>query len=126
MSFTHEDKQQIKDLIAETVSEFVFKSHKAIAENTSQTGYDIARIKDHIANIDKENVARNGSFAKAVEKFDCDITDLKMAKSNMVVGVSILSAIISLLIIPVVGYFAYSHIVLANELSAHMGQSTGK
>jgi hypothetical protein len=126
MSFTHEDKQEIKELIAETVSEFVFKSHRAISEHTSQTGSDIARIKDHIANIDKENIARNGSFAKAVEKFDCDINDLKTAKSNMIVGVSILSAIISLLVIPVVGYFAYSHIVLANELSAHIGQNINK
>jgi len=126
MAFTNEDKQDIKDLIVETVSDFVFKSHKAIAETTSQTGSDIARIKDHIANIDKENITRNGSFAKAVEKFDCDINDLKIAKSNIVVGVSILSGIVSLLILPIVGYFAYSHIVLANELSAHMGQSVNK
>lgn len=118
MNFSEHDKKEIAGLIVETVGDLVLRSHKAIEASTSNTGSDIARIKEHIESIDRENIARNGSFARAVDNLTTKITELKTAETEIrssIKGASntgkiAISIIVFLLVsISSIGLYAYEN-----------------
>lgn len=119
----HDEKEKLKSDIIEAMRDVFIASHSVVVKNSSITGSDIAVIKEHLSNIDKdisnickENVIRNGSFSKAVDGLNSKIADLDKSKTEIqssIVGANMMAkwavGIITFLMVSIssLGLYAY-------------------